>query len=97
MSAPGRTVTRASWTPTERLEVTTEDYFRLPVVARGQSSNKLNIAMSKRHHVSFIAHKKVPEEVQVEFRTKAGKKVSFDAEKRVKEAVRVDFMAKNKR
>jgi len=47
--------------------------------------------MSKRHHVSFNAQKKVSEEVHVAFRTNAGEKVSFEAEKKVKEPVRVEF------
>ena len=59
-------------------------------------TNKITITMSKRHHVSFTAHKKVKEDVHVTFQTKTGKPVSFDAEKKVEEPVRVDFMAKNK-
>jgi hypothetical protein len=52
--------------------------------------------MSKKHHVSFDAHKKVPVETQVQFQTKSGKQVSFEAEKKVKEPVHVVFMARNK-
>ena len=52
--------------------------------------------MSKRHHVSFVAQKKVKEETHVAFQTRAGKPVSFDAEKTVKEPARVNFMARNK-
>jgi hypothetical protein len=52
--------------------------------------------MSKRHHVSFNAHKKVNEEVRVAFHTKAGKTISFDAEKKVKVPAHVDFLARNK-
>jgi hypothetical protein len=59
-------------------------------------TSKLNIIMSKRHHVSFTAHKKVREEAHIAFTTKAGKPVSFDGHKKVKEPVRVGFMAKNK-
>jgi hypothetical protein len=52
--------------------------------------------MSKRHHVSFDAHKKVPVETRVQFQTKSGKPVSFEAEKKVDKPVHVGFMAKNK-
>lgn len=53
--------------------------------------------MAKRHHVDFIAKKKIPEEVQVDFTTKDGKHVSFEAEKKVTEEVEVSFMANNKK
>ena len=53
--------------------------------------------MAKRHHVDFVAKKKVPEEVQVGFTTKDGKRVSFEAEKKVTEEVEVSFMAKDKK
>lgn len=52
--------------------------------------------MSRRHHVSFNAHRKINEQVHVAFRTKAGQAVSFEAEKKVKAPVHVDFMARNK-
>jgi len=52
--------------------------------------------MTRKHHVSFNAHKKVIEEVPVAFQTKAGKCVAFEAKKKVSEPVQVDFMAKNK-
>ncbi len=51
--------------------------------------------MSKKHHVSFNAHKKVPMETRVSFPTKSGI-VSFEAKKKVPVPVHVDFMAKNK-
>jgi len=52
--------------------------------------------MSKRHHVSFKAHKNVKEEARIAFHTKTGRTVSFDAHKTVKAPVHVGFMAKNK-
>jgi hypothetical protein len=52
--------------------------------------------MSKKHHVSFNAHKKLPVEKTVSFRTKDGTRVSFEATKKVEKPVHVDFMAKNK-
>lgn len=51
--------------------------------------------MSKKHHVSFEAHKKVKEPIVVDFRTKDGKEVIFPAHKKVIEEVEVDFMARN--
>ena len=53
--------------------------------------------MTKKHHVSFIAEKKVEEPVRVKFVTSEGKKVSFGAHEKVKEPVKVTFMAKNKK
>jgi hypothetical protein len=53
--------------------------------------------MSKKHHVSFVAHVKVNEPVKVDFHTKSGKEVSFPAHKKVVEPVKIDFMAKNKK
>ena len=52
--------------------------------------------MSKKHHVSFVAEKKVREPARIAFTTRAGQSVSFDGHKKVKEPVRVNFMAKNK-
>jgi hypothetical protein len=51
--------------------------------------------MSKKHLVSFLAHKKVAEEVPVNFRTRNGKSVSFEATKKVEEPVVVSFTARN--
>ena len=52
--------------------------------------------MVKKHHVDFIATKKVKEPTEVAFTTKTGKPVDFVAKKSVKEQVEVSFMAKNK-
>ena len=51
--------------------------------------------MSKKHHVSFNAHKKMSVETQIAFPTKNGP-VSFEAKKKISGPVRVNFMAKNK-
>jgi hypothetical protein len=51
--------------------------------------------MSKKHHVSFNAHRKMPIETPVAFQTKNGF-VSFEAKKKVSVPVHVDFIAKNK-
>ena len=50
-----------------------------------------------KHHVDFMAVKKVKEPTVVDFRTKDGKRVDFVAEKPVKETVEVSFMAKGKK
>lgn len=55
-----------------------------------------SMATTKKHKVSFDAHRNVVEEVPVKFRTRDGERVSFDARKKVKEPVRVKFMARNK-
>ncbi|HYK53714.1 MAG TPA: hypothetical protein VEV38_09320 [Candidatus Eremiobacteraceae bacterium] len=55
------------------------------------------MAKGKRHHVDFVATKKVKEPTEVEFRTKAGKSVDFVAKKSVPEKVKVSFMARNKK
>jgi hypothetical protein len=54
-----------------------------------------NYYMSKKHHVSFNAHRKMPIETPVAFQTKNGF-VSFEAKKKVSVPVHVDFIAKNK-
>ncbi|MGB7220081.1 MAG: hypothetical protein WBD07_14885 [Vicinamibacterales bacterium] len=51
--------------------------------------------MPRKHHVDFIATKKVKEPTEVMFTTKAGKPVDFVAKKVVQEKVEVSFMAKN--
>jgi hypothetical protein len=51
---------------------------------------------TKKHRVSFKAHKEVAEEVPVKFKTREGERVSFEAKKKVKEPVRVKFLARNK-
>lgn len=53
--------------------------------------------MTKKHHVSFIAEKKVKEPVIVDFKTKNGKEITFPAHKKILEPVKVNFMAKNKK
>ncbi len=53
--------------------------------------------MSKKHHVSFVAEKKVKEPVVVDFRTKTGEEIRFPAHKKVPEKVGVEFMARNKK
>lgn len=53
--------------------------------------------MAHKHHVSFVAEKKVKEPVFVDFTTKTGKEVTFPAHKKVLEPVKVNFMAKNKK
>jgi len=52
--------------------------------------------MSKKHHVSFVAHEKVKEPVFVDFKTKSGQEVKFKAHEKVLEKVKVNFVAKNK-
>ncbi len=52
--------------------------------------------MTKRHHVHFVAEKKVKEPVVVDFVTKTGEEIKFPAHKKVLEEVTVDFMAKNR-
>jgi len=53
--------------------------------------------MTRKHHVSFIAEKKVKEPVTVDFKIKTGKEIKFPAHMKVSEKVKVKFMAKNKR
>jgi len=55
------------------------------------------MAKGSRHHVKFVAIKKVKEPTEVEFRTKAGKSIDFVAKKSVPEKVKVSFMARNKK
>ena len=52
--------------------------------------------MSKQHRekVSFIAEKKVPKPVKVEFYTKSGERVSFKGHKEITKPVKVEFYAK---
>ena len=52
---------------------------------------------SKRHHVDFVATKRVKKPTEVVFRTKAGEKVDFVARKPVDRKVKVSFMASNKK
>lgn len=53
--------------------------------------------MTKKHHVDFIATKKVKEPTEVAFTKKDGTPVDFVAKKPVKEQVEVSFMAKSKK
>lgn len=50
--------------------------------------------MARKHHVSFVAEKKVSVPTKVSFRTEDGTKVAFKAHKTVKKPVRVSFDAK---
>ena len=55
------------------------------------------MAKGKKHHVDFVATKKVKEPTEVAFKTKTGKSVDFVAKKKVPEKVEVSFMARNKK
>jgi hypothetical protein len=50
-----------------------------------------------KHQVKFKAHKKVKEPLEVEFKTKSGKKIDFVARKPVDKVVEVKFKARNKK
>lgn len=52
------------------------------------------MAQAKRHHVDFIATKKMKEPTEVTFATKTGAHVDFVARKPVKEKIEVSFMAR---
>jgi len=52
--------------------------------------------MPKKHKVEFDAHKVVKKPTEVEFKTKAGKRVDFVADKPTKVPVHVKFRAKDK-
>ena len=55
------------------------------------------MAQPKKHHVDFMATKKVKEPTEVVFTTKGGRQVDFVAKKPVKEEVEVSFMARNRK
>ncbi len=55
------------------------------------------MTQGKKHHVDFVATKKVKEPTEVAFTTKSGKQVDFVAKKPVPEKVEVSFMARNKK
>jgi hypothetical protein len=55
------------------------------------------MAQSKKHHVDFVAVKKVKEPTEVAFTTNSGTHVDFVAIKPAKEKVEVSFMARTKR
>lgn len=54
------------------------------------------MAQPKRHHVDFVATKRVKRPTEVAFRTKTGRKVDFVARKPVDKRVKISFMARNK-
>ena len=51
----------------------------------------------KKHHVDFVATKKVKKRAKVAFTTQTGEKVGFVARKPVPKKVKVSFMARNKK
>ena len=51
----------------------------------------------KKHHVDFVATKRVKKPTEVAFRTKTGQKVDFVARKPADKRVKVSFMARNKK
>ena len=55
------------------------------------------MAQPKRHHVDFVATKKVKESTEVAFTTKSGTRVDFVATKPVKEKVELSFMARDEK
>jgi len=52
------------------------------------------MSKQRREKVLFIAEKKVPKPVKVEFYTKSGERVFFKGHKEVTKPVRVEFYAK---
>lgn len=55
------------------------------------------MATQSKHLVTFRAHKKVKESVEVKFKTKDGTPVDFIAEKPVQEVVKVKFLARDQK
>jgi len=55
------------------------------------------MAKQRRQKIEFIAEKKVPKPVKVEFYTKNGERKSFNAIKKVPKPVKVEFYAKKKK
>ena len=52
------------------------------------------MSKQRREKILFVAGKRVPKLVKVEFYTKSGEKVSFKGHKEVTKPVRVEFYAK---
>jgi hypothetical protein len=52
------------------------------------------MSKQRREKVSFVAEKKVPKPVRVEFYTKSGERVSFKGHKEITKPVKVEFYAK---
>jgi hypothetical protein len=55
------------------------------------------MSKERKQKVSFIAEKKVPKPVKVEFYTNDGKRVSFQGHKQVKKPVKVEFYVKKEK